>query len=331
MDVATLFLALGSRVTQDVATTDADPCVGEHVVCTWVYETMGSSWAAQTAAWIVSVPLTIVLIIVAALIVNRIVRRLIHRTTESMANAAQKRPTEFLTSTQSRERAGERARALESILKATATATIFILATLLVLSNLGVNVVALLAGAGILGFALSFGAQSFVKDVLAGISILIEDQYGIGDEVDVGYGPGTVEHVSLRSTAVRDYDGTIWYVPNGEIVRVANLSQLWSRVRFDVRIAYEADLDRAREVIGAVAAEVVAEERFADSLREPPDPPIVQELAPDAVLVRQIIWVRRSAVVPLERELRVKTKQALQREGIGIGLPRQEISLIAAP
>lgn len=328
MDVATLFLALSSRVTQDETAVELDPCAGEHVVCTWVYEATGSEWAAETVAWIVRVPITIIVIVVAALIINRVVRRLIHRTTESMAKAAERDSKQFIASTQSRERAGERARALESILKATATAAIFILATLLVLSNLGVNVVALIAGAGLLGFAISFGAQSLVKDVIAGISILIEDQYGIGDEVDIGYGPGTVEHVSLRSTAVRDYDGTIWYVPNGEILRVANLSQLWSRVRFDVRIPYEADLDRAREVIGEVAVEIVGEERFAGALREPPDPPIVQELAPDAVLVRQIVWVRRPAVVALERELRVRTKQALQAEGIGIGLPRQEISIV---
>lgn len=321
-------LAVSYRIAQgEDASADTEGCGARGAVCDWVYEATGNDTIARSVDWVVGVPLAIVLILLLALLVNRIARRLVHRTTQSMADSAKKDTSGRLTSARSRERSAERAKALEAILKSAVTFVIFAVAFVMILSKLGFDVVALVAGAGVLGLALSIGAQSLVRDLLAGIAILIEDQYGIGDEVDLGYGPGTVEHVSLRSTVVRDYDGTLWYVPNGEIVRVANLSQLWSRIVLDLRVPYEANLDRARAVIGEVAAALHADQRFAADFRQPPDQPVVQELAPDAVVIRQILWVRRPAVVPLERELRTQAKAALQREGIGIAAAQQVVML----
>ena len=296
------------------------------VVCDWVLEWTGNETLARTVDWTVGVPVAVVAIVVAALVVNRLARRLVRRATSSIAVAARRDATALVASARARERAAERASALESILKSALSVLVFGIAVVMVLDRIGFDVVALLAGAGILGLAISFGAQSLVTDMIAGIAILIEDQYGIGDEVDVGEASGVVERVSLRSTVVRDFDGALWYVPNGEIRRVANRSQLWSRVVLDLRVPYDADLDRAREVVGGVAAGLHAEAE-PGTFRQEPDPAVVQELAPDAVVVRQILWVRRAAVVAIERELRTRAKEALQREGISIAPPRQVVVL----
>ena len=122
-----------------------------------------------------------------------------------------------------------------------------------ILGELGVNLGPLIAGAGIAGVALGFGAQSLVKDFLSGIFMLVEDQYGVGDVIDVGEATGTVEAVTLRTTRIRDVEGTVWHVPNGEIDRVGNKSQQWARALLDVEVAYGTDIDEAQRVIKSVA------------------------------------------------------------------------------
>ena len=113
---------------------------------------------------------------------------------------------------------------------------------LLILGQLGINLAPLLAGAGVAGIAIGFGAQTFVKDLLVGISVLAEDQYGVGDVINFGEGSGTVESMTLKSTRVRALDGTLWHLPNGEIARVANMTQGWSRVILDIGVAYASEI-----------------------------------------------------------------------------------------
>ena len=132
-------------------------------------------------------------------------------------------------------------------------------AVVMVLDELGVNLAAIGIGASIIGVAIGFGSQALVRDFLSGIFMLIEDQYGVGDVIDTGVATGTVEGVSLRTTRLRDAEGTVWHVPNGEIRRVGNKSQQWSRVILDVAVAYDADLGRATYVIRSAADEVAAE------------------------------------------------------------------------
>ncbi len=130
---------------------------------------------------------------------------------------------------------------------------VFGIAFVMVLSELGLNVAPILASAGVLGLAIGFGAQNLVKDFLSGVMMMVEDQYGVGDEVDLGEAIGTVEHVALRVTRVRDVDGTVWYVRNGEILRVGNASQNWARTVLDVNVSYDQDLRKVREVLQEVA------------------------------------------------------------------------------
>jgi small conductance mechanosensitive channel len=153
-----------------------------------------------------------------------------------------------------------------------ASIIIYTMAALMALAEFDVNLGPLIASAGIVGIALGFGAQSLVKDYLSGIFMLIEDQYGVGDVIDVGDAAGVVEAVSLRTTQLRDVHGTLWHFPNGEIRRVANKSQEWARAVLDVEVAYDTDIARAMSVIKRVTDEVWEEAPDnATILEEPGD------------------------------------------------------------
>ena len=138
------------------------------------------------------------------------------------------------------------------------------------LSEIGVDIAPIIASAGIVGVALGFGAQSLVKDFLSGVFMIIEDQFGVGDQVDLGEAIGTVEAVTLRITRLRDVNGTVWYVPNGQIVRVGNQSQNWARTVLDINVAYHEDLARVRRVLAEVAHDVWEDEDFKGQVIEEP-------------------------------------------------------------
>ena len=148
------------------------------------------------------------------------------------------------------------------------------------------NIAPIIASAGILGIALGFGAQSLVKDFLSGVFMIFEDQFGVGDVIDVGAASGTVEAVSLRVTRLRDLDGTVWYVPNGEILRVGNKSQNWSRAVVDIGVGYDEDLARAKQVLAEVAHDLWEDEDFRSVIIEEPEVTGVEALNPDAITLR---------------------------------------------
>ena len=170
------------------------------------------------------------------------------------------------------ERRRQRADSLGSVLKSIASVAIFAVAVMLILGELGVNLAPLIASAGIAGVALGFGAQNLVKDFIAGLFMLLEDQYGVGDVVDVGEASGTVEAVGLRITTIRDARGVLWYIRNGEIVRVGNRSQGWALVIVDVPVGF-AGVEEAAAVLRAAAAGLADDPEFADDLLEPPAGP----------------------------------------------------------
>ena len=159
----------------------------------------------------------------------------------------------LLVDEQQEERNKARTETLTSVLSSGANLVIWTVAVLMILGELGINLGPLIAGAGIVGVAVGFGAQSVVKDFLSGMFMLVEDQYGVGDSIDVGLVSGTVERVTLRTTILRDGDGSIWYIPNGEIARVGNRSQVWGRALLDIDVAYDTDLRKAQQVLKDVA------------------------------------------------------------------------------
>src|SRR4051794_15200850 len=221
--------------------------------------------------------LAILGILLGATIVNRLARRAVKRglsklgsggLRERLGPAGIRTPAALTDTGDLTPRSTQRIEALSTVLRSVASFGIWVMAVFLVLDQVGIDLGPLLAGAGIIGVAIGVGSQSLVKDVLSGIFILVEDQFGVGDIVDVGEAVGVVEVVSLRTTRLRSVDGTVWHVPNGEIRRVGNKSQHWSRALLDIQVAYTTDIPEACEVIKQVA-DAVWSEHPATILEEP--------------------------------------------------------------
>jgi small-conductance mechanosensitive channel len=300
--------------------------------CRKIYEGTENRSLAENADVLIGKPLTIIAILVGALIVNRIVGRAVKRTLRSLHSGTvrerlgavrRRTPNALLDTEETSLRAEQRMTALTSVLRSVASFVIFLIAGFMILDVVGLNIAPLLAGAGIIGIALGFGAQSLVKDFLSGLFILVEDQFGVGDIVDLGQQTaGTVEAVSLRTTRLRSVDGTVWHVPNGEIRRVGNKSQHWSRALLDIDVAYDTDIEHAKQVIQAVADELWKER---EDILEEPEVWGVESLGPNSVVIRLVVKTRPSDQYDVSRELRQRLKAAFEVEGIGIPFPQQMI------
>jgi small conductance mechanosensitive channel len=210
----------------------------------------------------------------------------------------------------SAERRQQRALAVGSLLKSVTSFLIFGTAVILILAELGINVAPLLASAGIAGVALAFGAQNLIKDFLAGIFMTLEDQYGVGDAVDLGSASGTVTTVGLRTTTIRAGDGTIWYVRNGEVMRVGNSSQGEAVVAIDLPLPYDADTARAGEIALAQTRMVSASAEFADLIDEEPQLLGIVDIEPGIVTIRLTATVRSGDQDAYLRAVRAAIKTA---------------------
>jgi small conductance mechanosensitive channel len=187
-----------------------------------------------------------------------------------------------------------------------------------ILAELGIAIGALAAGAGILGAALGFGAQSLVKDFLAGLFIVVEDQFGVGDFVDLGTATGVVESIRLRVTQIRDSEGTVWYVRNGEILRVGNQSQGWSRIILDLPLAYNADLEKAKRAIEQAAAKLTETPTLKSGLIGKAEVWGIQALGGEEVTFRMVQQVRPSKKDAITRALRMEVKKSLDKAGVSL-------------
>jgi small conductance mechanosensitive channel len=213
------------------------------------------------------------------------------------------------------------------VLRSIAGAAIYMMAIMLALGEVGFDLAPLIAGAGIVGLAIGFGAQSLVADFIAGIFVVIEDQYGVGDYVDVGAASGTVERVSLRTTTLRDPEGTVWVIPNGEIRRVGNFSQLFSYVQMNVDVAYDTDIDLAASVIKAVADELWREGSDSTTILEEPVIKGVQNFGADSISIRLSVKTEPGEQWQTGRVLRARLKRAFDANGIEIPFPQRTVWL----
>jgi small conductance mechanosensitive channel len=219
----------------------------------------------------------------------------------------------------------QRAETMGSVLRSISGFVIGALVVVVVLGILHVDVGPLLASAGVVGVALGFGAQTLVKDFLAGVSMLVEDQYGVGDVVDLGEASGVVEQVGLRVTQVRSLDGTLWYVRNGEIMRVGNMTQGWSRAVVEVRVLSDDDVPRVRELLLAAGAAVVADPELGHTVLEDPEVAGIEDLSAEGVLLRLLVKTAPSKQWDVARELRARIRESLREQGIELALPRREV------
>jgi small conductance mechanosensitive channel len=199
-----------------------------------------------------------------------------------------------------------------------ASVIIYGLALLLCLGELDINLGPLIAGAGIAGIAIGFGAQSLVRDFLAGVFIVLEDQCGVGDNVSLGEAAGAVEKVTLRTTWLRDLDGTLWVVPNGEIRRVANHSQRWARAVLDVRLAADADIDRSLDVARAAARALYDNRAAGDAVLEAPEVLGIESFVEGAPVLRITVKTDPGRQTEVARRLRVELRRAFDAAGISM-------------
>ena len=314
-------------------------------VCERLLDWTGSEGLASASVWIIDKPLTVLIILILALVARRILRRTIDelvdriskdkksdeateaaRTTEEGRTWDPERLAAKMVQLRERtERAGQRAKTLGTLFKSIATTIIWAVAIMMLLGEFDVNLGPLIAGAGIIGVAVGFGAQSLVRDLLTGVFMLIEDQYGVGDVVDLGDAVGTIESVGLRTTRLRDISGTVWHVPNGAISRVGNMSQLWARVPMDIDVAYDTDLDFAMSVIKEVADEVWREQGESTTVLEEPAVAGVQAFGADAVTIRLMVKTEASEQWATARLLRKRIKDAFDAAGIEIPFPQRTV------
>lgn len=302
--------------------------------CERVYDWTGSAGWAEAADKLLDTPARILLILVVAYLANLLVRRAIKRliaqitdpeAQDKLRSLKRRAPVSIVDTGSVSLRAAARAQTLGLVLRSIATAVIWAIAVTMVLGELGINLGPLIAGAGIAGVAIGFGAQSLVKDFLAGIFMLVEDQYGVGDTIDAGEAIGTVEAVTLRTTRLRDVEGTVWHVPNGTIQRVGNMSQQWARALLDVDVAYGTDVDRAEAVIKRVADDLWREAGWQGKVLEEPEVWGVQRLGPDAVSIRLVVKTRPSEQWAVMRELRRRLFDAFRDAGIEIPFPQRTV------
>ena len=216
------------------------------------------------------------------------------------------------------ERRRQRLATMGSALRSLASFIVAGVALATILGELGVNLGPLLASAGIAGAALGFGAQSLVRDVLTGAFLIVEDQYGVGDTIDLGTVAGTVEAVGLRVTRLRDADGVVWYVRNGEIVRVGNRSQGWSTATVDVPVAYDEDLERARTVLADAVAGLAEEPEWRGRVLDTPEVVGVEALAADGITLRLLVRAAPGEQLSVQRELRRRVKAGFDAAGVRV-------------
>ena len=272
-------------------------------------------WGAVWDVW--HTPIRILAIIIGAVLVRSLlllsVRRVVRGVIAGMNGKAAQASGLIANA-----RVVQRSQTLGSVLSNFFTWTVVLVALSSILSELGVAVGALVAGAGILGAALGFGAQSLVRDLISGIFIVFEDQYGVGDSVDLGQASGVVESVGLRVTQVRDVSGVLWYVRNGEVVRVGNQSQGWSRVVLDIPLAYSAPIDKARELILKAAHSLSTDPEIAKQLMGEPEVWGIELLTGEQVVLRLVQQVGPSHADDIARELRARIKVSLDKNKIAL-------------
>ncbi len=309
-------------------------------VCEAVWDATESERWAKIADWFIGKPLTILIILVVAFVVARVARRFVRRGVRRLVMTQRVAGTWALervginsttTATITDPRREGRAASIATVVASTVTVVVWTVASIMILGELNVDLAPLIAATGIVGIALGFGAQSLVKDCITGLFMLLEDQYGIGDEVDLGEAVGTVEQISLRTTVLRSPDGTLWHVPNGEVLRVGNRSQLWAVALIDVAIGIDADVERASQVLQDTVTRVSVDETIAADVLEPPELLGVENITATGVTLRLRIKTKPGAQYHIQRVLREAIKQTLDEEGIALAQPSPVPPPPAAP
>ncbi|SFB76368.1 small conductance mechanosensitive channel [Nocardioides terrae] len=293
-------------------------CGDDEDICRQVFDWTGNQSTANAADLIIGRPLAILGLVLLALVLRWVLNKLVDRVvSRAGAGVLPDRLSDRFASANATRRV-QRAKTMGDLLKSIITGVLIAVFGTMILSEIGVNIAPIIASAGIVGVALGFGAQSLVKDFLSGIFMIFEDQYGVGDVVNLGEASGTIEAVSLRVTRLRDVNGTVWYVPNGEILRVGNMSQNWARAVVDVTVGYREDLGKVIRTLRDVAEDLWQDDEFSGVIIEEPEVTGVETLGPESIGVRVMVKTEPMEQWRVARELRSRIKSRFDHEGISI-------------
>lgn len=323
-----------------IAANLRDAC-GERagVLCRSVYNVTHSQYLASGAEVFLATPFRILVILLLAFLVRTLLRRVIDRTVRKAAEGDVGAALRRRGRTQGRllgaiddsalltERRRQRVGTVGSLLKSITSVVVFGVAFVTILGELDINLAPIVASAGVIGIAVGFGAQNLVRDFLTGMFMLLEDQYGVGDVIDAGPASGVVEAVGLRTTRLRDVEGVVWYVRNGEISRVGNKSQNWSRAVLDVPVAFSADVDRVRTVLKNAADDLWKDPDWEGVVLEEPEVWGIESMNAESVTIRLVAKTAPLKQWDVARALRERIKNAFHAAGIELPVQQQEVTV----
>lgn len=291
---------------------------------TTVWTQLDAFWATPWGVllWnVIQVAAIVVIALIVRWLLHFVIRRVVNQVVTGVKRKQDVTDTQALSASPlAAVRLVQRTRTLGSVLTNIVNVTLFIVVLLLVVGTIAPNVLGsftLLSAA--IGAGLGFGAQNIVKDVLNGLFMVVEDQLGVGDIVDLGFATGIVEEVRIRVTSVRDVNGTLWFVRNGEILRVGNMSQGWARVIVDLAVPYEADIDEVESTLLRAATEMSQAGKWRSRILEKPEVWGLESVSAEAMVIRVVMKVRTSSKDDVARELRVRLKRSLDE--LGLKLP----------
>lgn len=302
------------------------------LLCRLTWDAFHNGKLAEGADYFLARPASILVIIILAVII----RAFAHRTISRLVRHTADTPLPSLRiggigldagAVLTSERRRQRAETMGSVFRSMATFAIYATAFVMILGELGFNLAPVIASAGILGVALGFGAQNLVRDFLSGIFMILEDQFGVGDVIDVKEAVGVVEAVSLRTTRLRDVNGCVWHVRNGEILRVGNHSQGWSRAIVDVPVDYSEDVVQVRALLKETADAMRDDPRWSSAFLDEPEVWGIETLSGEQIVVRVVAKTTAEERMNVTRELRQRIKAAFDEKGISVARPQRMVWL----
>jgi small-conductance mechanosensitive channel len=273
-------------------------------------------WSANIIPWLMSHGIRILVIAVGALIFNVVISKIIRRAVMVTVIPDKSLP---------REAEKKREDTLIRIFNGVLTVVVTTIAILMILKETGIDIAPILAGAGIVGLAVGFGGQYLIRDIISGLFIILENQYRIGDVVNLNNNGGLVEDISLRMTTLRNLDGTVHHIPHGEIKQVSNLSKKFARVNLNIGISYSSNLEHVISVINKIGSDLANDPYFKDAIIKPPAFLRVDDFADSAIIVKILGETQPLKQWEVTGELRKRLKIAFDREGIEIPFPQRVI------
>lgn len=268
--------------------------------------------------WLLSHGLKIVLILIGAWLITRIAKIFISRLVGQFVSQTYK--------TRDSQAQEKRVKTLEGVLGGAVKVVIWLMAGLMVISEFGVNIGPLLAVAGVAGIAFGFGGQYLIRDLISGLFVILEDQYRVGDVACVADTCGLVEDINLRRTILRDLDGTVHHIPNGEIAKAANLSKQFSRVNLNIGIDYSSDLEKVIKIVNKIGKELAEDSQWKKDIIKAPQFLRVDDFGDSAIVIKILGDTKPLRQWDVTGELRKRLKIAFDKEGITIPFPQMVVS-----